>query len=254
MFKVINADLRKLIFHAGFRSCIIFVSVYLGGYTLLMKLITHFVNDTVYADELIACYGSVAVLLISACTLVTTVSDYADGCIRNKLISGAGRNAVFLSACISGAIQAIILSVTALIASVIFGLLFTDGLGTMTFTDLADRWLVISLAGVSIAVFSTMLIMLLGGKKSAYTAGIATAVGLNIFSLEVMDKLYPENGVCTLSGMKLKLYSFYDSYVPYAYPAVPVHHGMEKYLLGAFGMIAVSVIIGLVIFNRKEIQ
>ena len=175
-------------------------------------------------------------------------------CIRNKLISGAGRDAVFLSASVTALLQALILSAVALAETVILSLIFTSGTGGMSIAGLADRWLVITLACMAIAVFSTMLIMLLGGNKSAYITGIAVAVCLNIFSLDVMEKLYPESGVCTLTGTKLQIYSFYDRFIPYAYPAYPPHHGMLTYLAGAAGTIALSLIIGLVLFNRKEIQ
>ena len=103
-------------------------------------------------------------------------------------------------------------------------------------------------------VLCIMLIMLLGGNRSAYTAGIAVAIGMNIFGREVVDKLYPSGGVCTLTGTKLMIYSFFDSYVPYAYPAFPLHHGMGTYFAGILGLTALSVLAGLVMFNRKEIQ
>ena len=97
MFKVLNADLRKLIYHAGLRECLVAVTIYLMGYTIVMKAISCFMDLTISADDIFNCYGSMTVLLVSICTLITTVSDYADGCIRNKLISGAGRSAVFMS-------------------------------------------------------------------------------------------------------------------------------------------------------------
>ena len=124
----------------------------------------------------------------------------------------------------------------------------------MTVAELADYWLINTMACVAIAVFSTMLIMILGGKKISYIVGIALAVGFNIFNMEVNDKLYPTQGSCSLSGMKLAVYNFYDRFVPYSYLSMRPHHSILIYLAGAAGMIAVSVIIGMFIFNNKEIQ
>ena len=255
MFKVLYADTRKLFFQRGLRECLAAVLLYLLGYVVLIKLVLFFVGGELYADDVYTAYAGLAVFLISGCTLVSTVSDYDDGCIRNKLISGAGRQAVFLSALITGGTQAVLLSAAAFIESVILACIFTKGgLMTMTVAELADYWLINTLACVAIAVFSTMLIMILGGKKISYIVGIALAVGFNIFNMEVNDKLYPAQGSCSLSGIKLALYNFYDRFVPYSYLGMRPHHSTLTYMLGAAGMIAVSVIIGMFIFNNKEIQ
>ena len=255
MFKVLYADTRKLFFQRGLRECLAAVLLYITAYVALIKLVLFFVGGELYADDVYTAYSGLAVFLISGCTLIYTVSDYDDGCIRNKLISGAGRPAVFLSAVITGGTQAVLLCAAAFIESVILACIFTKGgLMTMTVAELADYWLINTMACIAIAVFSTMLIMILGGKKISYIVGIALAVGFNIFSMEVNDKLYPAQGSCSLSGFKLALYNFYDSYIPYSYLSMRPHHSTLTYLIGAAGLIVSSVIIGLVLFNRKEIQ
>ena len=255
MFKVLYADTRKLFFHKGLRECLAAVLLYLLAYVAVIKLVLFFVDGEFYADDVYTAYAGLAVLLISGCTLVTTVSDYDDVFIRNKLISGAGRPAVFLSALITGGAQAVLLSMAAFIESLILAGIFTKGgLMTMTVEELADYWLINTMACIAIAVFSTMLIMILGGKKISYIVGIALAVGFNIFNMEVNDKLYPAQGSCSLSGFKLAMYNFYDRYIPYSYLSMRPHHSTLTYMIGAGGMIAVSVIIGLFIFNNKEIQ
>ena len=255
MFKVLYADTRKLFYQKGLREGLAGVSLYIIGYVVLIKLVLFFVGGELYADEIHSAYAGLAVFLISGCTLVSTVSDYSDGCIRNKIISGAGRPAVFLSALITGGTQAVLLSAAAFVESHILSGIFTKGgLMTMTVAELADYWLIITMACVAVAVFSTMLIMILGGNKISYVVGIALAVIFNIFNLEVSDKLYPTQGSCTLSGSKLLLYRFYDCFVPYSYLSMRPHHSTFIYLAGAAGMIALSVIIGMLIFNNKEIQ
>ncbi|MBP5608319.1 MAG: hypothetical protein J6X66_08655 [Lachnospiraceae bacterium] len=255
MFKVLYADTRKLFFQRGLRECLAAVLLYLLGYVALIKLVLFFVGGELYADDVYTAYAGLAVFLISGCTLVSTVSDYDDGCIRNKLICGAGRPAVFLSALITGGAQAVLLSMAAFIESLILAGIFTKGgLMTMTVEELADYWLINTMACIAIAVFSTMLIMILGGKKISYIVGIALAVGFNIFNMEVNDKLYPTQGSCTLSGFKLTLYNFYDRFVPYSYLSMRPHHSTLTYMIGAAVMIVVSVIVGMIIFNNKEIQ
>lgn len=255
MFKLLYADTRKLIYHAGLRELVAAITVYLVGYTVMMKIVSHFMGGDISADDIHTCFASIATLLVSASTLMCTAGEYSDGCIRNKLISGAHRTEVFLSAEITAAMQAIILCAVAFTESVVLSLLCTKGgLISMTLSELADYWLIITMACISIAVFSTMLVMILGGKKISYVVGIAAAVGLNIFSLEIIDKLYPTQGKCTLSGMKLMLYSFYDRYVPYAYLSMRPHYGTLTYLGGSLGLVIISLIAGILIFNKKEIQ
>ena len=255
MFKLLYADCRKLLYHAGMREGLAAISGYLLVYTVVMKLVSRFVGSDITADEVHMTYSGIANLLVTACMLMTTVSDFSDGCIRNKLISGADRTAIFLSAEITGLIQAAILSAVACAESLLLSLIFTKGgMQTMTAAELADHWMINALSCMSIAVFSTMLIMVLGGSKLSYIVGIVIAVGLNIFTLMVLDKLYPEQGSCTLTGMKLTLYRFYDSFVPYAYLSMRQHHGMGSYLIGSLGLILISTVAGLLIFNKKEIQ
>ncbi len=254
MFRVLHADARKLLFHGGLRECLLTVTGYLLGFFLLMKLAAHFMGAELYAYDIHSCYSSFAVFLVTACTLMTTISDFSDGCIRNKLISGAGRSAVFLSAEISGVIQALVLSAVACAESLLLALPLPDGAVPLTAGEIADLWIVNTLASMAIAVFTTMLIMVLGGRKSAFVTGIVFAVGMKIVSMEITDKLYPAQGVCSLSGTKLALYSFYDRFVPYAYLGMRPHHELWVYLAGSCGMILLSVAVGSLIFNRKEIQ
>ena len=254
MLRVLYADTRKLVFQSGLRECLLAIVGYLIAFFLIMQLAAHFMGAEIYVYEIHESYSSFAIILVTACTLMTTISDFTDGCIRNKLISGAGRTAVFLAAEISAVIQALVLSVTACVVSILLSLPLSQGPVVLTAADIAELWLVDTMACVAIAVFSAALIMVLGGKKSAFMTGICIAIVLKIVSMEVLDKLFPAQGECSLSGTKLALYSFYDRYVPYAYLGAPPHYEMWVYLAGTLGLILISLLAGIVIFNRKEIQ
>ncbi len=254
MLRVLYADTRKLLFHGGLRECLLAVTGCLAGYVLLLMLVGHFMDGELLVSDVHGCYASFAVFLVTASTLMTTISDFTDGCIRNKLISGAGRTAVFLAAEISGIIQALILSAAACVVTLLLSIPLSQGPVHMTAADIAQLWFVNTLACVSIAVFTTALIMVLGGKKGAFTTGICIAIVMKIVSMEVLDKLYPAQGACSLSETKLALYSFYDCFVPYAYLGMAPHHEMWVYLAGSLGLILISTLAGLMLFRRKEIQ
>ena len=186
MLRVLYADTRKLLFHGGLRECLLAVTGYLIASFLFIRLAAHFMGAEMYVYEIHESYSSFAIFLVTACTLMTTISDFTDGCIRNKLISGAGRTAVFLSAEISGVIQALLLSVTACVVSLLLSIPLSQGPVPMTAADIAQLWIVNTLACVAIAVFSTMLIMVLGGKKGAFMTGICIAIVMKIVSMEVL--------------------------------------------------------------------
>ncbi|MCR5249878.1 MAG: hypothetical protein K6E50_04665 [Lachnospiraceae bacterium] len=254
MLKVLYADARMMLYQKGMRQVILAVSTYLVLYSILLKIIGHYMGFAVTADDIIMLYSSYAALAVTASTLFTSIGDFSDGCIRNKLILGSGRATVFVSAEIVGALQAVLISAAAFAESGILALVLTKGgLYTMTIAELADMWLIDTLALMSIGVFSTALVMVLGGKKSSYAIGLVISLAAHIFSLEVNEKLYPTAGKCVLSGAKLFLYRFYDRFVPYSYLKMRPHHETWVYLAGVCGLILLSTLAGILIFRKKEI-
>ena len=112
---------------------------------------------------------------------------------------------------------------------------------------------VIAIVG-GIAMFSTSLIMIMGGKNISYVIGLGIAFVFRIIDMEVLDKLYPDYGICQLTGTKLKLYTFYDKYVPYAHCSGTPRWEMSSCVIGSVALIVISLIIGMIAFEKKEIK
>ncbi len=255
MFRIFHADIRKMIHDKGFRTCLMVNILYQFFSVLILKTINILYPKIVlYADAVAFNYGTISTFLIFASTLITTTSDYSDGCIRNKIISGASRVNIYLSWAACGLLHGLIHSVAACITSFLCNLIFFLKWDTYTAQEILYYWLIITLSCMALGLFSTTLVMILGGYKASYIVGLSIVIVMKIVSLEVLDKLYPENGICTLTGFKLCLYQFLEKYLPFFYPMMRPHYGLFTYMMGIGGITVISLILGLVIFKRKEIR
>ena len=254
MFRILYSDIRKIFTHWGFKVCLLVNVGYHLFTVLVLKLVSVFMlKQDIDADGVAFSYASMAAFLITASTLLTTTSEYTDGCLRNKLISGVKRYEIILSDVIGGMLQGVVHSMVAMITATVTDAIFTTGFDYYTVSEVADYWLVITLSCMAIGVFSTVLIMVLGGGRSSYVVGLTVVITLRILSLRILDKLFPTAGDVTITGKTLAIYSFTDRFVPYLHLVARPHYGAESYLIGSFGLILISTVIGIILFNRKEI-
>ncbi|WP_026511812.1 hypothetical protein [Butyrivibrio sp. LC3010] len=254
MFRNLYADTRNVLFSRGFHTGILAVIVYQLFYLVCVSLIYFFLKDTVAAEDVAFVFPSMAAFLVTASTLYLTDREFSDGCIRNKLISGVKRSDAFLSAVCTGMMQGAIYAFVAAVLSTVVAVMFTGGFVTFSVNEIADYWLILTLACMAVGAFSTSLIMMLGGSKASYVVGLAIAFALKVYDTFILDKLYPEKGFCQLSGFKLLMYRFIDRFIPYSYFSTVPHYDMGSYVIGCAGMILISVVAGLLVFNRKQIK
>lgn len=254
MFRILYSDIRKIFTHWGFKVCLIVNISYHIFTVVLLKIVSYVVfKESIDADSVAFTYAGMAAFLITASTLLTTTSEYTDGCLRNKLISGVKRYEIILSAVIGGMVQGAVHSMAAAITATVTDAILTTGFDFYTIPEVADYWLVITLACMAIGAFSTVIIMVLGGGRSAYVVGLTLVIALRVLSMRILDKLFPVSGEVVITGKTLALYRFTDRFVPYLHLASRPHYGFESYLIGSFGLILISTVLGIIIFNRKEI-
>ncbi len=254
MLRILYSDLRRTLVNRLFIGCLGAGIAYQVGTAVLLKIIMWFAfKENVTGEDISFVYTSIGIFLVTVSTLII-VSDFSEGTMRNKLISGAKRSDVFISTIITSAFMGMAQAATAFVTESILRLILGGELTSYTIPELADFWIILTLASVSIAVFSTSIIMMIGGKKIAYFVGLLLAFGFKVFSMDVIDKLYPESGNVTLKGFKLAFYTFYDRFVPYSYFSVRPHWDTGSYIIGCVGLMAISTVIGLLVFNKKELQ
>lgn len=254
MLKLLYTDIRNILFSTGIKLCVLASLAYLVGTVVISEIILHYFNATMNADQIVTVYPSISIFVVTAATLLIFIREYSDGIIKNKMCSGAKRSSIFLSAVTSSALIAFIMSAINQIVSIGVALILTEGFYNMTAAEIAWSFLENIIVSVAIAVFSTSLIMIMGGKNASYVIGLGIAFVFKIIGMEVADKLYPEKGLCQLTGLKLTLYTFYDRFVPYAHSDGMPRWGLGSTLAGSVGTIVLAMVIGLIVFRKKEIK
>ena len=255
MFRNLYADSRRIFFSRSFYVSIAIIFLYQLIASLLIWALTAFLSEgQVASDEIAFLYPSIAAFIVTISTLFITQRDFEDGCIRNKLISGVKRSDAFLSAVVCGILQGALLTIVAFVSSMIVMPILSKGFMDFSIPEMADYWLVITLACMSIGAFSTALIMIMGGSKISYVAGLAVAFLLKMLGTHVLYKLYPDKGNCMLTGSTLELYKFIDRYNPYSYLLDEPHWDSLSYIVGCTGLVVISVVVGIIVFTKKEIR
>ncbi len=255
MFRNLYADTRSILLSRAFRLALWAIAFYQVFYLAFEKaLYTFFVGTAMGADDIAFIFNSIAAFVVTAATLFITDREFSNGCIRNKLISGVKRTDAFLSAVCGGMLQGAIYTIFAFVLSSILSGLFTIGFIGFSIPEAADYWLVTIMSCIAIGAFSTALVMMLGGNKLSYVIGLLLAFVMKVWDTFILDKLYPEKGFCKLTGTKLAVYSFVDRYIPYSYLITRPHYDMASYVIGCLAMVILSVVIGLIVFNRRELR
>lgn len=256
MLKMLFTDFRSTFLSRGIKILMLIFSVYIIGYVIVMKVLLGLLDAglELYADEVLMVYNETAIFVVTAATLIIYVSEFANGTIRNKLCSGAKRSDIFFAAIINSVFVAALISISCQILEIILALIFSKGLNNMTLSEAAYSLSETTISCIAIAVFSAAIIMILGGSYASYIVELGVAFFFKVFGLEVATKLYPEKGPVTITGSKLAIYQFYDKYVPYARCTGQPRWDVQSLLIGCAGLMLISIVAGMVIFNKKELK
>ena len=254
MFRNLYADIRSILLSRVFGLAMLFILVGQIFNLVVIKVFYYVIEANVQAESISFVYSSPAAFLVTAATLFITDREFSNGCIRNKIISGVKRTDAFLSAVCGGVLQAVIYTMFACVVSLILSKFFTLGFLINSTSEIADRWLITTMACVAIGVFSTSIVMMFGGSKASYVVGLFLAFVMKVWDTRILDKLYPQEGHCTLKGAELVIDRFIDRYIPYSYLVEGPHYDMGSYIIGCSAMIIVSIVIGLIVFNKRDLK
>lgn len=242
--------LKNRIFHAA----LIFAAAYPFMEALIFKIVYHFLGVDMPGEDIVAAYSSIASIAISAVIIFLLVNDFTDGAIRNKIINGVKRSHIVLSSVTIGALVSGLICMVACISQTIVICLFTTGYSSLLANEVSSYYIAQFAISVTVGAFMSALVMIFGGTKIAYFIGLVVAFLFKLASMEVGDKLYPESGICTLTGKKLMLYSGYDRFCPFAYFSGTLNHPLSDCLTGCLVLTVISILIALPVFIRKELK
>ena len=256
MLRMLYTDFRSTLLNRGIKILMLIFAAYIVGYVVLLKLVITLLNNggSLTADDVLMVYNQSSIFVVTAATLIVYVGEFTNGSIRNKLCSGAKRSDIFLAAIINSAFLSFLMSMFCQMLEIVLALIFTDGLHSQILSETAYSMLETTISCTAIAVFSVGIIMIMGGNYASYIIGLGVAFLLKIFGMDVMRQLYPEKGPVTLTGTKLEVYRFFDKYVPYARCSGMPRWDMTSLLIGCAGLIIITTVIGLIIFDKKELK
>ena len=127
MLRNLYADTRKTLYSRGFHIGTILVIAFNIVYMLYELVLCMIFGGYITTEELSFAFNGVAIFAVTASTLIIADKDYADGCIRNKLISGVSRSEAFVSAVFGGMLQGAVYTLVAFISSNIIALFASSG-------------------------------------------------------------------------------------------------------------------------------
>lgn len=255
MTNAIKVNLRKLLIGKTYLRIMIAAGViYPLVVVLLMKMLYTIVNEQCVLElSDFEAYSTYATFVIAFGVTKFFHSEFQDGILRNKLVSGQRRKEVFISACFVSSVFAAIVQIVSTLAIFAFAWMTGFSASEIVFTEVMEYIFVMVLAGIAVSVFYTVMYMCYGNSRIAVAVPMGISIFARIMLMYVMDKLYPQTGVCKLTGTRLFVYQMIDKYSPYAYFFSGLRWSLGTYVIGS-GLLAVtSLLIGLIIFQRKDL-
>lgn len=256
MFKTLHADLHRL---KTQKTGVILAAVIPVIYVAVTILIEIAIRAMVkaeglnYADMELIDYPELSSIVLGALVAGYVYEEFSAGTIRNRLITGMKRSHILLSKCIIAAVAALVIQLLASAATVILGVTIMDGF-LLSAGEIVTQVVIYSAADISIAVLYTVLIYIFGNSKATPIVPVAVAFGFRVFMLVVLNKLYPGSGVTTLTGARLAIYTFFDRFCPFFYLDGFARWSALDYTIGCVGTTLIAVVVGLVVFEKKELN
>ena len=255
MYRMLTADLRRLFRNRSFHFILIgYAFIYTSLSPAIIALIDLFKHDPAeYADSFISDQAGTVALVISVFTSLFLIAEFTEGSVRNKLSTGAKRSEIFLSVVVTMIIASFCIQAVSFLSIIISGNLFMAGFESPV-SDIILINLVYFIAISSIAAFDTALIYIFTGEKITAFLGTIIAVIMKLASMAVVEGLFAEDGSVKLTGSKLIIFSTFDKYVPFAHLTGLPRYGWDGYITGALILGLFSVMIGLLIFSKRDIK
>jgi len=206
-----------------------------------------------YADELITDRASAIPFLLAIFAGLFVYTDFREGTIRNKVISGAKRSEIFGSMVVVSSVFAVYLCVLIHVLALLFGSFYKAG-----FSDTPANLLTYTLihigSAVALAIFFTVITYLFGTNSFGAFLPVSLCVLSGIVSLVITNDLFPNDGNCRLSPETYRIYNFIDAYSPTSYLDGMPRHGISAFCISISATIIISLVIGLIVFSRKDLK
>ena len=255
MLNVLRVDIKRYLLSKGVIFAAFIISVLCPLFSELLVLgVAKAVDAEPVATMMdLQTYSAMAPLFLALGITAFLYEEFNEGIIRNKIISGRNRVCIFISHCLINSILAFVLEVVSVLSSVAIILILGYSY-TFSFDEVVRYTLVAALAGVSVSVLYTTLFICFCNVKVAIVLPAGLAILARLSLIFILDALYTESGVPKVTGMTLKLYESIDRFSPFAHLTNDLRWDNASYLLGNGVLIAVSIIIGIITFSKKDLK
>lgn len=223
--------------------------------TIILKLIGMAMGENlVCGPQSFMTYSTSAAVYVAIMVTVFLHAEVSEGILRNKIISGKKRSVIFGSYCAVVAVYAVVLQVLSVVSVAGSMFLCRAVFEIPSWTDVIFMTVLNAAAGACVSVFSCALYCIFCAGKAAMVLPALVVVCTKLGLMYVLYKLYPETGICTLTGVRLAVFTFLDRYVPFSYFLAMPHWDIASYAIGCGGMLILSLGIGIIVFDRIDIR
>ncbi len=279
MSRLLCADFAKLKKNRFFWLCIIGMV----GFGLFMKIM-EYITMQQYADEappldsMLSVYSMVIGFLTAAFVSLFVGTEYSDGTIRNKIIIGHSRAAIYFSNLITCSAAGFFMCLAYLLPALAAGIPLC-GIKTADFRYLAGMILCSFIMTLAFASLCTLVGMLCQNKAMTAVITILSVCLLFVASVYISAKLnepetYPEISAFAddgsviddrdvpnpgyVRGTQRQIYEFLDEFLPTGQSVILTRGDKDAsfLLMSAYsaGITAVAAGIGIFIFRKRDIK
>lgn len=255
MLNTLRVDIKRYLMTKSF---IIFAILIAFLQPLFTEIVMLLVGGAMKADfdvtiNNFADYSTLASIFLAIVITMFLHSEVGEGIVRNKLISGKKRYQVLISYCVVNSAVAAILQIISIFAVVIVAI--CSGSTISVQVDEVIRYTCVTvLAGIAISVLYTAAYLCFCTNKMAIAIPGFIAVFMKICQFVILDATYTESGVPKVSGITLKIYEGIDRFVAFFHIDPPLRHDNASYLIGNIILIIASILVGSIVFSRKDLK
>lgn len=255
MLNILRVDFRR---YTMTKIFLIFAAAVAVILPVFMSIFVNVLGAKVYGNPLmdfsnISYYSSDASIYLAIIITVFLNAEAGEGIIRNKLISGKKRYQVLLSYVLVNASVACLLQILSVASVAAVGVIM-GATWMITFEEVVHYVIVAALAGVAISVLYTAIYICFCTKKMANVIPIAISLLAKISMVVISDALFTSSGIPKVTGATLQIYSGIDRYLAFFHLNGELRYDNMSYLIGNVALIIISILIGSLVFTKKDFQ
>lgn len=247
MNKLLHANFMRLKRNKVFWTCCILTvllleSACLNQYKWMQELQTHY-----YLDNFLFGFLIYIGIMLSVFSSLFTGTEYNDGTIRNKIISGHRRASIYLANGITCSFAGIIISIISILAVLIVGAPMFGSL-QMPIGLLVLHTATALLVCLTYASVFNLIAMLIANRT--YTA--ITCILLAVLLLPISFKIYDLLGINAAQSQMSEMATFIISSLSFSMAESTLL--VITILSGCILLIFISNLIGILLFRRKDLK